>query len=329
MFRGDCCVWPEDLSEAGFIEFAQSQGILLLLAEHIELIEKHWPKSIHQTVVIANTAAVGLLEERRKTIQKLFRLLAQEKIKAVLFKGAANAYLIYPKPILRQHADIDILINQNDHTAVVMILAQIGFETDSIQPSQFGPYQSTATLKHKEKPDVLIDLHWKINNRLLLADTLSVDEAATNSLQIQEYGEQASGLNYHHALLAACIHEAGSLPIEREKLIGLYDVILLLRRLGQDGLESLLAQAKQKQISLICLDYINKAITIFGSEMDKEKFMPVVTSFEQPRSEPSAKLLKHNRSWLENQKLDWLAVEGVAGRLGFLVSKFLRKLIDQ
>ena len=326
MLCGTSCLWPKSANSSDFLSFTQSQGVLLLLSDYIELIEEHWPKSVYQSVVIAQTAGINLLEQRRVVIQKLFEELNRYEVRAALFKGAANAYLLYSKSILRQHADIDILINERDYSAVVVILIEMGFEVEPIKPTQFGPYQTTATFRQGGAVDVVIDLHWKINNRLLLADTLSVEETMADTLPIEEYDEQVRGLNYHNALLACCIHEAGSLPIEREKLIGLYDAYLLMTKLGELGITDVLDKALTKNISAICTDYLTKSMDLFGDDEQKKMLNNVISDLPENSVEPSSGLLKPQRTWLEEQKLDWLGVTGVSNKIQYVVSKIAKKL---
>ena len=319
--------WPEAKAEE-FIHFIQAQGVLLLFGGYLQRVEECWPKSVYQAISIANVAGANLLQIRKKTIQTLFEILAYRQIKAVLFKGAANAYLLYPKPIYRQHADIDILFDVKDYSVVVEILAQMGFNIDAIEPTKFGPYQTTATLQQSGKPAVLIDIHWKINNRLLLAEKLNIDEIWADILPIKDYGERVFGLGYQNALLAACIHEAGSLPVERGRLIGLYDACLLVKKLGKQDLLKVLERSREKGIGKICLEYIKKAVEIFGTRQEILMFTELESDFGEIAFEPSSRLMKDHRSWVEDQRLDWLAVDGVNNKIEYIISKFSHKFLS-
>ena len=326
MIRGESCAWQDNFSEQDFIEYAQSQGVLLLLANSVDVIEKQWPEPIYKAVLIAQSAADNLLEHRREIISDLFEKLNHRQLTALLFKGSANAYLIYPSPKLRQHADVDIMIKENDYQQVVDVLEDMGFEIDSIKPTKFGPYQTTAILKQQTSPNLILDLHWKINNRLLLADALSFNEAWHSALPVKEYGDSAYGFNHENALLACCIHEAGSLPVEREKLIGLYDAYLLMSKLGELGISDMLENALSKDISVICIDYLTKSMDLFADEGQKKMLNDVISNLSENSQEHSAGFLKPQRNWLEEQKLDWSGVNGISNKIEYIVSKIVKKL---
>ncbi len=324
LLRAEPFVWPENLNSEAFIDFAQLQGILCLLANHPDLTL--WPKPINQAIVIARAAANSLLKQRQKVTHDLSQTLAQKRIQALLFKGAANAYLIYPTPDLRQHADIDMLIKERDYQTVIDCMIDLGFEIDPIKPTKFGPFQTTAKLKQQTGPSVLIDLHWKINNRLLLADCLNFDEVWHDALPIQDYGENTHGFDYKNSLLACCIHEAGSLPVERNKLIALYDAYLIMNKLGAIGIKDVLDKAHEKKIATISIDYMTKSMSLFADDSQIKMLNDLISSMPARAEEPSSGLLKHERTWLDEQLLDWHGVDGIKSKIEYIASKLTRKL---
>ncbi len=309
-----------------FIRFSENQGVLCLFDNSLAQIEGQCPDHLIKSIVIAQASFKKLLYSRSIVIKKLFDGLGHIKVKSVLFKGAANAYLLYPKPELRQHADIDVLIDANDYDLVIDVLIAEGFDIDPIKPTKFGPYQTTAKLKQPGQPNVMVDLHWKINNRLLLADVIALADVWEDALPIEQYGEHAYGFDFEHALLACCIHEAGSLAVERGKLIGLYDAYLLADKLGDTGLSNVLEKASTKNILTICKDYLRMSISMFGNEGQIETLEELISSMPKGTKEPSSGLLKTQRTWLDEQILDWQGVNGISNKTEYLVSKLVRKL---
>ena len=326
LLQADYCDWPKSASKAEFIAYAESQGILMLMQNQHEFIEENWPHEILKSVLIANAAGQHLEQNRLGVTTRLLNLCQKRKLEILLFKGAANTYLLYDKPHQRQHADIDALIRVEDYSIITDVLIESGFIIDPVYPTEFGPYQTTARLHSDDNPVVMIDVHWKINNRLLLADTLNFDELKQRSISINQYGDCVIGFGYADALLTACIHDAGSLPVERNKLIALYDAHLLMNKLGNQAVKDALQVARDKGIGTICFDYLNRAAKYFNAENQRQWLGEIEADFRNLSHETSARLLTPSPSWMSDQWLDYLAVKGSKTKSKYIINKLLRKL---
>ena len=321
--------WPENQANDNsvlFIESAQQHGVLALLDKFKPQLENdNWPIVILQTIAVSNKAAEQILAQRREKITSVFKVFSENNVDALIFKGAANAYLLYPQPNHRTHADIDILIRESQFMQVKQSLCAVGFEFDNIRPSKYGPSQSNAILRTPGTTAVTFDIHWKINNRLALANTLEFDELNHRAIPIQQYGGEARAFSYADAVLAACIHEAGSLDSERGKLISLYDVYLLLGKLDTQALNALTKMASEKKIGAVYSHYLYRCLCTFEDSRLAERVNRVLEDFKFQKNEITAKLLKGNRSWTSNQWLDLCSVNGTSARLEFMIAKLKRK----
>ncbi len=335
LMKAQSMPWPEhqaDHSGALFIEAAQQHGVLAFLSQFREQLEKAgWPTLILQGIAIAGEATKQIQARREKAITGVFREFSKHNIDALIFKGAANACLLYSHPHLRTHADIDILIRQTQFEQVKQSLRTMGYAFDNILPTKYGPSQSTAMHKAPGETPVTFDIHWKINNRLALANTLEFDELDRRAVHIEQYGSDAMGFSYADAVLAACIHEAGSLNSEKGKLMSLYDVYLLLHKLDARQLQALTTMADEKQIGRLYRHYLQRCVATFCRDTVEdtqlaERVNGVVETADFQRGELSAGLLAENRSWLNNQWLDLRSVGGTMGKIEFMMARLKQKL---
>lgn len=329
MINNQLVCWPEHLTDDDcslFIGYAQQHGVLSLLSQFQPQPDNdNWPPLIKQSIAIANTASEKILLTRKQTIINVFDVFEENNIDALVFKGAANAYLLYEQPHHRAHADIDILIRETDFQGVKACLTAMKFEFDAIKPTQYGPSQASATLVQAGITPIIIDIHWKINNRLALANTLEFDELKQRSIAVKHYGEKVRAFSYEDAILAACIHEAGSLDIEKGKLISLYDVHLLLRKLNAQELETLTTRARDKKIGEVYRHYLYQCLSTFDNPTLAKKVRPVLENINIDQYELSMALLKSKQSWLSNQWLDLRSVDGTFAKLAFMLSKLKSK----
>ena len=330
MMNNQSIRWPDHLTDddsALFIDYAQQHGVLALLNQFQPQPDSdNWPALIKQSIAIADKASEQILLIRKQTIIRIFDAFEKNNIDALVFKGAANAYLLYEQPHHRAHADIDILIRETDFQSLKTCLTAMGFEFDTIEPTQYGPSQSSATLVQAGITPIIIDIHWKINNRLALANTLEFGELKQRSIAVEQYGKMVRAFSYEDAILAACIHEAGSLEIEKGKLISLYDVYLLLHKLNVKELETLTIRAHGKKIGEVYRQYLKQCLSTFDNPTLANKVNNVLEKVNIDQYELSKALLKRKQSWLSNQLLDLRSVDGTIAKLTFILSKLKSKL---
>lgn len=326
ILTGNYCEWPGISDASDFIAYTESQGVLILLENHSAFIRENWPEEIAKAVVIAAAAGKRMLQHRADITTRMLDLCHANRLEALLFKGAANAFLLYENPHQRQHADIDLLVREDDTGRIAELLAQMNFSIDPFKTSEFGPYQTTATRYSEKHPVVMVDLHWRINNRLLLADALIFDELWQRSQVIDQYGESARGFGYQDALLAVCIHDAGALPAERNRLIALHDAHLLMKKLGHQEIHELLQTAADKGIGRICLDYLTRATDSFNSGEQRQWLDQLAPGLDTIHRESSAKLLNARSSWMRDHWLDFEAVNGAGAKSRYLKDKLLGRL---
>ena len=328
--NGQSPIWPykddNDVKQE-FIHYLEQQGMLPLFHHSLcQMQLSRWPKELIQAATIANKAAEKIQQYRQEKMGQVLETLADKQIDLLLFKGAANAYLLYTQAHQRPHADIDLLIRPSEFQRLKTCLTAMGFGFDAIGPKKFGPFQSNAVLNEANRPPLVLDIHWKVNNRLILADSLSFDELNERAIDLTDYTHPTKAVSLSDALLLAAIHDAGALQAEKGKFIGLYDAHLLIDKIGKNALEKTSIKAIETQIGAVFFHYIIQAARVFGDEQENIMVDSIKDTHPVVANELSAKLLKHNRSVWQDHYLDFRAVNPFSSKVDFLVNKLGRKI---
>jgi hypothetical protein len=108
----------------------------------------------------------------------------------------------------------------------------------------------------------VIDLHWKISNRPVVADLLTFEELQAQSVPVPALGERARRLGDVHALILACVHMAAH-HRNLEHLLWCYDLHLLACRLDADGFADLVTLARDREVAAICRINLERAVARF------------------------------------------------------------------
>ena len=129
------CAGVSDWS--GFTASAEIHGLAPLLYEHARAHELPLPTPVRrelQALVLrhehANRVRLGVLRE-------ILQTLASREIPAIVLKGGALAYVLYPRPGLRPMRDLDILIGHDRAEDGQQALRELGFAVPRHAPSPF------------------------------------------------------------------------------------------------------------------------------------------------------------------------------------------------
>ncbi len=240
-------------------------GITLLALENAtldsEVINLIGPR---KAMMVANEAL------KKNALIELFDAFDKENLnRQVIFKGSALAYSLYPKPWLRPRTDSDCLINENDFSAYEKIFEHLGYQKLFAVEGKLISYQSTFSKNLAGNSMVNIDLHWRINNRQILAKTYTVDELILDGKNLSLDDSQITIPSNVDSLLISCIHRLGHHHTE-ERLTWLNDINLLANTLSANEWQSLLEKASSKQISAITLDALALCVELFNTSFPHE-----------------------------------------------------------
>lgn len=214
----------------------------------------------------------------RQVVSGLLAALDAAGAPALVIKGTALAYDLYPDPALRPRGDTDILIRAEHLTTARMVLAAQGLapglgedapEGSSQEPWSFTPPEGGAG--HD------IDLHWKTFNGPTLGPMIPVDEAMTESVPLPRLAPHARALSRPHGLLHSCIHRAqhilspyfvaGQAHYGGDRLIWLCDIDLLARALDPAEWELFATRAETRGVAPVCARALHEAAALLATPL--------------------------------------------------------------
>ncbi|MGD0216778.1 MAG: nucleotidyltransferase family protein [Desulfobaccales bacterium] len=134
-------------------------------------------------------------------------LFESQGISAIPFKGPILAQEANGDPILRQFADLDILVSRKDIGKVKNLLLSQGYRPRyPLSPKQERlhlKYANEFTFEHPRK--VLLDVHWRFAAEYL-GGGLDPEEALARRVPVQILGKTVNTLNPEDNLLLLCQH---------------------------------------------------------------------------------------------------------------------------
>lgn len=246
---------------------ARSEGIAPLLAKRLRRLPGVPPRLAatlrHQRVQIES---LELLREER--LRQLLDALAAAGIDAVLMKGAALAYWLYASPGLRPRTDNDLLIREADIASARAVLEKLGYEVAAGDTSSALNYQFMASRPLANGQADIVDVHWRISNRLEFSRQFYFEELNARAIPLPAIGPSAIGLGLADSLLLACMHRIGHLNEgEPERLIWLYDIHLLVEALNENATPGFVSLMQDKGLTAVCDNGIARAARCFGTRI--------------------------------------------------------------
>ncbi|HHH30149.1 MAG TPA: hypothetical protein ENK57_17650, partial [Polyangiaceae bacterium] len=235
---------------------------------------------------------------RHREIVRVLDALSDRGIRPLLLKGAALAYTVYQEPSTRERGDCDLLIRDDDREATAQVLGSLGYEPLSSAGGEVATYQQTY-----ESPVHSVDVHWKLSNAQLFAAGLSYDELDARGIEVPALGPHARALCAPNALVHALLHRVthvnapyyvdGIAYHEEDRLIWLYDIHLLARRLDAAGWRDVVALARRHRWRAVCLDGLMAARAALGTSIPDA----VLEALDGTgHHEPSASYLRRGRA---------------------------------
>ena len=295
---------PRDLNDNNIIERMDHHGVTMLALEAGALDDNIITQlESRKALMIANS------ELKTRGLNKVFKNFKEAGLrKCILFKGSALAHAFYPKPWLRPSTDSDCLIEPEDRLKYESALTRLQFKKLFAIEGELVSYQSTFVRKLTKQSTLALDVHWRVNNRQVLAKTYTLDE-------LSERGMTAESLNHSviipsavDSILLACIHRLGH-HANDERLIWLYDIHLLANTLEEDDWEELCLLCEDKQIAAITMDALLVCEDLLGTHI--EESCKQTLSKLAKRDEPSKLVLNRNASEWQLFKQDLQSLDNI------------------
>lgn len=255
-------------------------------------------------------AAADMLREVE--LRRLLPALADAGADALVIKGAQLAYDCYPRPDLRPRIDTDLMVSLDGRHTANDVLIALGYDPPEHVSGDVVMYQASYVLNRDGVAIHTVDVHWRIANPQLFAGLLTFEELRATSVPLRQLGRAARGLSNVHALLLACIHRVAH-HFDSDCLIWLYDIHLLSERMTRDDWNELAAVARERRVSIICRQGVERAVSTFGT-VGAEAFLSRDVS-DAEADEPTAAYLRRDRRPVDNFLADAKALPRWSDRL--------------
>jgi hypothetical protein len=292
LIRGEVACWP--LSDQDRFEqlakTALHHNIHLVLFDTLKRSAEwssypiHLRSRIEKEIAIA--AARDLISEQE--LRRVLMRLDEHGIRPLLLKGVPHAYTLYKSSALRPRADTDLLIQDSQKELVARILTELGYYGPKMQSDDLTSYECLYRRKDVFGADHSLDVHWRINNAQIFANSFTFDELLARAIEIPSLTSYARGLGHTHALLLACMHRFahahapfyadGTTVYAGDHLRWMYDIHLLCAMLNNGQWLEFTTLAKTKQIAEFCCDGVNAAKRAFHSRVPVEAMASLQTA---------------------------------------------------
>lgn len=327
--RGEASAWPDNQSAALGVERILYHGVSgLIVARARDL--GGWP-SVLLEPAREQAIAQAMWEMRHKPLLAgLLAAFADDGITALLLKGSALAYDLYPAPSARARSDSDVLVAPSDLNRARSVLGRLGFERGHNEE------RVTGDLKLQEVWGVAgdggnhhsIDLHWHLLNAPTLRKVMEFDACAVAPLALPRLGPGAMAMNRVATLVHTSIHRAmhitnpyfvdGVTYYGGDRLIWAYDIALLASALTDVEWEAFASVALAQGVATAALDGLNIASRRLGAEIPNHVSRRLGEAKGEAASDYLLRAGQARRSWS-----DLRAIGGFHGKIAYATSRAL------
>jgi hypothetical protein len=194
--------------------------------------------------------AAALEPLRAGDLAEVLEALAKRDVEALVLKGSALAYEIYPSPDLRPRGDCDLLITDTSIDVTREVLSALGF-VETVTSGDEQIRQATFSRAGAMGIRHVYDVHWAVTNTPLFASVLRFGDIRARSVAVPRLGPHARTLSLADALLLACIHRVAH-HHDSDRLIWLADIAFLRDRMSPEAHRAFWRQAADGRVVGVC-----------------------------------------------------------------------------
>jgi hypothetical protein len=247
---------------------AAAEGVDRLLAWKILEAPEPWGEALQREAAATRAQAAVVESLQRRELLRLTAALAGAPVRALVIKGAAWAYTIYPRPDLRARLDTDILIDPASRPLLDATVTGIGYrpaiETSMALASSQRHYTRTDNLSMAHH----LDVHWRVTNPLAFANLLPFASLWERSVPVAALDGARTPCDAD-ALLLACLHRIAHHGHE-SGLMWLYDVHLLAGRLTARDWETVRQAADGNPLAGLCARTLARCVDLYRTPLPED-----------------------------------------------------------
>jgi len=266
--------WPADI-EAEPDEIATRvsyHGIALLLVEASPDLTG-WPVKAVETIKEEARLQSFWEMSHRSVTGKLVEALHDAGITALLLKGTALAYSVYPKSEYRRRGDSDLLIEDADRSKTRAVFEACGLsQWSDVRPLQ-ECWQSETTMGF----DHTFDLHWRISASSAISGLLEANLPRRRPIPLPHLSPNARGIGPIDNLLLICVNRAQhskfgyqvgeSRLFENDRLIWALDIELMTAEFDTSDWNDVVASATASGSTDIVHSVLQMAQRLLGTSI--------------------------------------------------------------
>ncbi|MFB3855252.1 MAG: nucleotidyltransferase family protein [Vicinamibacterales bacterium] len=269
VMRGERPAWPFGGADeaAAFVEAAARHGAHSLVADMLARFpHPSWPAAVVEEL---RRRAIGeAVQEavREGELRRVLSGLHWAGVPNVIIKGAAVGRTHYERPDLRPRFDVDLMIQRERLAAAVGVLEGLGYRRMTQTSGQLVMHQADYSRVDDHGLRHVVDLHWKLVNPHVLADSVPFEDIDAEAVDLPGLGEGARAPSALHSLFIACIHRAAH-HADEDRLIWLYDIHLLAATLDEWGLDRFGAEARRRKVAAVTASGLARARQLFNTAL--------------------------------------------------------------
>jgi hypothetical protein len=250
--RGEAPGWPagDAPAPAELLRVATEQGLDVLVASRADTLAT-WPAGLRASFAARLRDACVVEAVREREIVRLLDGLRDAGVHPLLVKGTALAYSVYGSPHLRPRVDTDLLVAEAEAEGAMRALESLGYARSAQNVGQLVSHQVALARIDAHGVWHAVDVHWRLANPHVFANLLPFGELADAAVPLPALGPHARTPGDPHAVLVAALHLAAH-HAHHVRLIWLYDLDLLCRRMSADALGEVAAMARERGLASVC-----------------------------------------------------------------------------
>lgn len=258
------------------IEAARREGLSGLLCERWRaIIAFDDPRAALLSAEIGRQVASELI--RSGAERRVLAALGAAGIDVLVLKGAALARWLYPQAHWRPRSDLDLLFaSEADSARAEQVLATLGYRWDGILAN--GPCVERTCVGTQHGVMHSVDLHWRLTPHPAYADRFSFDELRGKRVPLPSLPD-SYGLGAMHALVHAALHRLANRWVgEEDRVVWLYDLHLLARRMDPDAWSTLVDCACTHGVAAPLVDALHRSSEWLGTPIPDDAMRRLVAA---------------------------------------------------
>lgn len=191
-----------------FINLSTSHGVLPLVYHTLKNYQENIPKDIFQQIKLINLDIVKQNMLMTSELIKVMKLLEENDIEAIAFKGPTLAQIAYGDITLRQYNDLDILVEIKDIKKISKILGENNYKikiSTSFLDNKLYLDKNSDLSFYNIKNNLLIEVHWKLF-RNQFSQKVDLDKVLYNSKEMFINNKKINIFSDEVLLVYLCMH---------------------------------------------------------------------------------------------------------------------------